>query len=212
MKLPRRIYHLAEAANWPSIRRNGLLSTTALLDSAGIHGEERNRIESCQRIKHIELPNGVQLRDQTPMPASALQKCLVGMTPPEWYALINSKVFFWLDSERLNRQRGACGLRPQVVLEIDAARLVAQHGERIALSSINTGNARRRPAKRGRSAFVPYWIWLESGWSSESEGLQTPSRSRSHQPVELTIADGVAKIMNFVVRVHRLGPGERLCQ
>jgi hypothetical protein len=162
-------------------------------------------------MEHIELTNGVQLRDQKPMPASALKKCLVGMTPPEWYALINSKVFFWLDTARLNRQRGACGPRHQVVLEVDAGRLVARHAEGIALSSINTGNARRRPAKRGRCTFVPYWIWIESGWSSESEGLQTPPRGRSHCPVELTVTAGVSNIMNFVVRVHRLGPGETLC-
>ena len=63
------------------------------------------------------------LRDQKPLPAAALRKCLVGMTPVEWYALINSKVFFWFDVDRLNRQRGACEPRPQVVLEVDAMRL-----------------------------------------------------------------------------------------
>jgi hypothetical protein len=211
MKLPAHIYHLAEAANWPSISRGGLVSTKALLDVAGVRGDERDRIECRQRLEHMELPNGVQVRDQKPMPANALKKCLVGMTPSEWYALINSKVFFWLDVDRLNRQRGACEPRPQVVLEVDTERLLAQHAERIALSPINTGNARRWPAKRGRSTFVPYWIWVESGWSSETEGQGTRSCGRSHRPVELTVADAVSDIMNFVVRVHRIGPGEIFC-
>jgi hypothetical protein len=208
MKLPARIYHLAEAANWPSILRGNLLSTKALLDMADLHGDERERIECCQRLEHVELANGVQLRDQKPMPMNALMRCLVGMTPSEWYALINSKVFFWLNVDRLNRQRGACEPRPQIVLEIDTDRLLAQHARRIALSPINTGNARRSPAKRGQCTFVPYIVWLESGWSSETEGLGTHSRERSHQPVELTVADAVSGIMNFVVRVHRVGPGE----
>jgi len=122
--------------------------------------------------------------------------------------LINSKVFFWLDVDRLNRQRRACEPRPQVVLEIDTEGLLAQHAELIALSPINTGNARRRPAKRGRCTFVPYSVWIESGWSNETQGLGSRSHARSHQPVELTVADAIADIMGFIVRVHRLGPGE----
>jgi hypothetical protein len=207
--LPPHVYHLAEAANWPSIRRGGLLSTKTLLDLAGVRGDERDRIERQQRPIHTELPNGVHVRDQKPMPAEGLKKCLVGMAPSEWYALVNSKVFFWLDVDRLNRQRGACAARPQVVQEVDTERLLTRHAERIALSPINTGNARRSPAKRGRCTFVPYRVWVESGWLSEAEGLGTRSRERSHQPVELTVVDDVSDIMSFVVRVHRLGPGEK---
>jgi hypothetical protein len=29
--------------------------------------------------------------------------------PEDWFELLNSKVFFWLDVRRLNRQRLACG-------------------------------------------------------------------------------------------------------
>jgi len=120
MKLPERIYHLAEAANWRSIGRSGLLSTKALLDAADVHGKERARIECGQRLKHIELPNGVQVRDQKPMPAKALKQCLVSMPPEEWYALINSKVLFWLEVERLNGQRQAFEPGPQAFREIES--------------------------------------------------------------------------------------------
>jgi hypothetical protein len=87
-----------------------------------------------------------------------LAKCLVGMSSSQWYALINSKLFFWLDPARLNRQRVACEPRPQVVVEIDTDRLVADHAERMALSAINTRHARRRPAMRGWDTFVPYRV------------------------------------------------------
>ncbi len=206
--LPARIYHLAEAENWPSIRRHGLLSTTGLLDRAGLRGKQRNRIECCRRLAHIQLPNGVQVRDQKPLPEEALRTCLVGMTPSEWYALINSKVFFWLDVDRLNRQRAACEPRPQVVLEIDTVRLVARHAGRIALSRINTGNARRRPAQRGRCTFVPSRVWAESGWLSEMEGLGLVRTRTGGSPVELTVAEGVPDIKHYVVAIHRLRPGE----
>jgi hypothetical protein len=206
--LPSRIYHLAEAANWPSIRRNGLLSTKALLDLVGMREMERERMERCQRLEHTTLPSGVQVRDQRPLPAGALAKCLVGMVPPEWYALINSQVFFWLSVDRLNRQRRACEPRPQIVLIIDTARLVARYAERIALSRINSGNARRRPARRGRCTFVPYRQWVESGWSSEAEGLGIPLWAQSHRPAELTVAEGVRDVMSCIIEVRRLGSGK----
>ena len=210
MKLPPRLYHLAEETNWPSIRRHGLLSTTSLLNQAGLRGERRKRIERSRRLEHTEVSDGVYVRDHKPLPAEALRRCLIRMTPAEWYALINSKVFFWLDTDRLNRQRGACEPRPQVVLEIDTARLVARYADRIALSPINTGNARRQPAKRGRCTFVPYGAWVESEWSLEREGLRALRSRQRCPPAELTIADAVPDIMSFVKCVYRLSPGEKL--
>jgi hypothetical protein len=67
---------------------------------------------------------GLQVRDQRPMPPAVLEACLVGLTPAEWYALTNARVFFWFDLDRLNLQRAACEPRPQVVLAVDTAKLV----------------------------------------------------------------------------------------
>jgi hypothetical protein len=189
-KLPERVYHLAEASNWPSIRRHGLFSASALFDRAQLAGAGRERLERAQRPAHTRLPSGVHVRDQRPMPPAALAACLVGLTPAGWYALVNARVFFWLDPDRLNRQRAACGPRPQVVLTIDAAALVAAHRERVAVTPINTGNARRRPARRGAATFVPYAAWAESGWASEAAAL------------------GVRDAMRFVVATTELAAGQ----
>jgi hypothetical protein len=207
-RLPGHVYHLAEAANFDSIQRYGLLSASALLELARIRGEERIRLEARQRTIHTKLPNGTYLRDQKPMPPQALARCLVGMEPADWYGLINSKVFFWVDPDRLNRQRRACGLRPQIVLVIDTKRLLGRYAELAAVSPINTGNARRKAAPRGQSTFVRYAAWSESGWENEATGVGTPPRPRSHRPVELTIDGAVPDILDFVVRLHQLGPGE----
>lgn len=145
------------------------------------------------------------------MPSQALARCLIGMDPAGWYGLINSKVFFWLDPDRLNRQRRACEPRPQIVLTLDTKRLLARHGDAASLSPINSGNARRKPAQRGLSTFVPYDRWLESGWDSEAAGLGTKMRSRDHRPVELTIKDSVPDIMSLVVGLCHLGSGESFC-
>jgi hypothetical protein len=207
MELPDHVYHLAEASNWLSIQRHGLLSASNLLDLAGIPRIHRKRLEWRQRLQHIELPNGVQIRDQRPMPPTGLETCLVGMTPAEWYRLINARVFFWLDPGRLNRQRAACEPRPQVVLTVDTASLVARYSRHLEVTPINTGNARRRPARRGAATFVPYIAWTKSGWASEAAALGTPERSRSRLPAELTVVGSVPDVMQFVVQVSELAAG-----
>lgn len=208
VKPPARIYHLAEASNWTAIQREGLHSTSALLDLAGVAGEERDRLERQQRPTQMVLPNGARIRDQRPMPPAALAGCLVGLSPQQWYALLNGRVFFWFDPERLNRQRAACAARPQVVLTVDAHALVAAYAARISVAPINTGNARRRPALRGAATFVPYADWADRGWASEAEGLGTRARSAAHRPVELTVLGSVPDVMRFVIAVDHLAPGQ----
>jgi hypothetical protein len=209
MKLPHTLYHLAEASNWPSIRQVGLFSASKLLDVAGVTGADRMRLEQGQRLTHTELPTGIQIRDQRPMPPAALENCLVGLKPSDWYALINSRVFFWLDPDRLNRQRAACEPRPQVVLTLDTERLVSAHRERVAVTPVNTGNARRKPARRGAATFVPYTAWIESGWESEATVLGVSLRKRTHQPVEVTVIGSVPDVMEFVVAVSELPSGHQ---
>jgi len=204
MQFPDRVYHLAEAANLASIRRFGLLPACELIASAGLPSRDRRQLQGAQRLEHTVLPSGVSIRHQRPMPPAALAACLVGSTPAQWYALVNTRVFFWLDPARLNRQRAACGQRPQVVLTIDAAKLLAVYGEHAALTPINTGNARRKPALRSGATFVPYATWRASGWESEAAALGTTLRKRSHQPVELTFAYALPDIMRFVTSMQPL--------
>ncbi|HEU5080479.1 MAG TPA: hypothetical protein VFT72_14810 [Opitutaceae bacterium] len=208
MRLPQYVYHLAESTNWPAIQREGLHSASGLIDRAGLRGKTRTSAERQQRREGIVLPSGAYLRDQAPMPPEALVRCLVGMAPADWYALINAHVFFWLDPDRLNRQRKACGSRPQVVLTIDVARLVAAYTAEIALTPINTGNARRQPAKRSTATFVPYAEWQKTAWATESAALGVRERPRSHAPVELTVRGSVPNVAELIVDVHTLGAGE----
>ncbi len=208
MKPPLLVYHLAEADNWVTIQQHGLHSARALLDQAGVVGGERDRLERQQRLQHTVLSSGAQIRDQRPMPPTALARCLVGMTPAQWYAEINRRVFFWLTPERLNRHRKALEPRPQVVLTMDARRLVEAYAESVAMTPINTGNARRRPAQRGAATFVPFSQWIVSGWASEAAGLGTSARPRSQPAVELTLASSVPDLLPFVLKVQELATGQ----
>lgn len=211
--LPARAYHMSEAANWPLIERYGLLSVSRLLDLAGMAGRERFALELRQRRRSATLPNGAVIRDQRPMPPDALARCLRGgLAPEDWYQELNRRVFFWFERARLNRQRSACGASPQVVIVVDTQAMMARHGARAALTAFNSGNARRKPAPRGRASFVPYPDWIESRWSSEAAALGTRARPPSHRPVEATVLDAVADVADFIVEVRPLAPGQFLDQ
>jgi hypothetical protein len=156
------------------------------------------------------LASGVLIRNQKPMPPTALARCLKsGLTPEDWFELLNSKVFFWLDIERLNRQRHACKDAPQVALVIDATRLLSRYSTVASVAPINTGNAMRAAAPRNRSTFVPYERWVVDGWNDEVIPGAT-RRPANHRPVELTIDNAVPDIMEYVMRVVPLRPDEGL--
>ena len=86
------LFHMAEPGSWPSIQQHGLLSTTALLDRFDYDGDEREVIESRWRPESVLVEHDVHgtavVRDQGPMPPRALRRVLDGMTPCEWYRLI----------------------------------------------------------------------------------------------------------------------------
>jgi ssDNA thymidine ADP-ribosyltransferase, DarT len=202
-RLPRCCYHLVDADNLESIKRDGLLCASRLLGRAGLDARSVKRSDREQRRVRTCLPDGTILRDQVPMPPSALERCLVdALAPGDWYALLNSMVFFWLDPERLNRQARAARSSPQLIFEIDTQALLARHVSRAFVTPFNTGNARRRPARRGRATFVPYSTWLRTGWMHEAASLGLPPRSASHAPVELTVSDSVPDIMQYVLEIR----------
>lgn len=208
MRAATHIYHLAEASNWASIQALGLLSASRLETVIGKPGEPLPSAEASHRNTDLMLQGGIRIRDQRPMPPAALHGCLIGMDPCEWYALLNSKVFFWFDIARLNRHRRAFLARPQIVIKIRLAALLEAYLDRCAVTPFNTGNARRKPALRSHATFVPYREWLANGWSSEAVSLGTRERSRSHQPVELAITDAVPDIMKFAESTMALKPHE----
>ena len=151
---------MSESGSWQSIQQHGLLSTTALLDLFGVQGQERSRIETKWRgrsvsIQHPEYGIAV-IRDQGPMPPHTLAPLLDGLTPSDWYELINRKSFFWATKDRLGRFLNAAPYRRQVhdVITVDTLGVVERHWERISLSFFNTGVSSFGPEyRRGVNSF-----------------------------------------------------------
>ncbi len=201
------VYHLVDAGNWPSVQKLGLMSAARLMAASG---EVKDNTPRHHRPVAQRLASGILIRNQKPMPPAALARCLKsGLVPEDWFELLNSKVFFWLDIERLNRQRHACKDAPQIALVIDAARLLSNYSTVATVAPINTGNAMRAAVPRNRTTFVPYERWVVDGWNHEVIP-GAPRRPANHRPVELTIDDAVPDIMEYVVSVVALRADEGL--
>jgi hypothetical protein len=202
-RLPAQVFHIAEAVNWPSIQRDGLLSTDALLRRDGLAPEIERRVRGY-RPAGMSLPNGIHVRDQSPMPPEALGRCLDdGLTPEDWYRLVNGCVFFWIDPERVERHLHALRRRAQVLLTIDAEALAEAYATAAFVTPFNVGAARRKPARRGLRTFVPLGRWSLDGWAAEAVNGTRP-RSPSHPPSELVIRGTTVDIMPYVVGVREI--------
>ncbi len=187
------LYHIADARNWDSIRARGLLSTSALLDRFEVRDGARESLESDHRPATVSIPPagphpsfGVAfVRDQRPLQPSALLACLDGMTVEGWFRLLNGRVFFWPTAERRDGMLKAYRSSEQAVFEVDTARLLDLHGDRVELSRINSGFA-------------------NPGWTVARRGLDTfqPIDSCRFKTIaELTVPGAVPDIFEATVRV-----------
>ena len=195
---------MAERGSWPSIRKYGLKSTSALLDFYHIAGEYRRSIESCWRPESVTLedPNygKAVIRDQKPLHEGALKRVLIGMSTTEWYQLLNRKTFFWVTRERLERLLKARAYRykPQTVIIIESSMLVNRHGDKITVSPINSG-ATFGGGMRGRNTFsrLPDYDF-ETAWR----------KKKKDAIVELAVDYTVDDIADMVLTVEEWYEGK----
>ena len=200
-----RLYHMADAAAWPSIRRHGLLSTSALLDLYGIVGEERDRIECTRRPEAIPITHTdygqLFINDQRPMTDETLGPALIDMTPSEWYSLLNSRVFFWVGEARLERLLNTYRDRDKIVLVLDTAKVMARHAAQTMLSPINSGFSLRYAQKRGKETFLPLADYPFEQWMKK--------RGRADAVAECTVLGGVTKVEDALVELRQASPRQR---
>ena len=195
-----RLYHMAEAGTWPSIQRHGLLSTSALLDLFEIKGQQRDSIElqrrpASVRIQHPKRGQAV-IRDQRPISDVKLRQALQGgLTPSDWYRLLNVMVFFWTELDRLNRLLGGRWYRGRdhTVLTVDSRKLLLAHADDVMLCHINSGAMPYGPTPRGSSTFVPFAEW--------SGGVGPRSGKLKASIVETAVRYAIPDIADMVVDV-----------
>ena len=195
-----KLYHMAEKDAWPSIKADGLLSTTAVLDRFGITGAQRLAIEQGHRPEKMLIGSqeeGIILRDQKPMFPDRLASALIdGTTPAQWYQFLNGRVFMWAQEKRLFGLLGARQYRKleHDVLTIDAKELLAAHGANVWLCRMNSGNTFPVPHPRGMADFMRI--------------ADYPAKKRTGAPakevVEIVVDYSVPDIANYVTEVRRI--------
>jgi hypothetical protein len=195
-----RLYHMAERGTWPSIKANGLLSTSAVLDRFGVNGAQRRMLEESHRCEKILVGtdgSGIVLRDQKPMRPSRLKDALVdGTTPEQWYKFLNGRVFMWAEESRLFGLLGARDYRnlEHDVLTIDAKPLLTKYEDAVWLCRMNSGNTWPVPHKRGMDDFKRISDY--------------PTKKRSGAPakevVEVVVDHSIPDIAKYVLEVRRM--------
>jgi hypothetical protein len=152
------LYHMADAQSWNSIRKYGLLSTSALLDLFEVNGIRRVQLEARRRpmseeITHAEHGRAI-VRDQSPLVESKLLGCLKDCTLEDWYCLLNRQVYFWLTKGRLQTLLCAQKYRDHahIVLTLDTLDFARRYENRIVLSPMNSGNT--QPIAHPRSPAI----------------------------------------------------------
>jgi hypothetical protein len=196
-----RLFHMAEAGSWPAIQQHGLLSTTALLDLYEVQGDERDRLESARRPDSVPIHHPVHgtawIRDNKPINEKVLRRTLVGMTEPEFYRLLNGRVFLWLTEARLSRLRSAPPYRgrPHDVLVVCTARLLAAYEDKVELSPMNSGAvhpAADYPRGAGTFTRIEEYPWSERRAKAPSEPI-----------VEVTVPYAIPDIADLVLEVRQ---------
>jgi hypothetical protein len=109
------------------------------------------------------------IRDQHPMNEAMLRRTLTDMTVEEWLTELNSHVFFAPTKSRLESLYAAYRTAPRLVLTISTAQLVAEHGDRIRLSHLNSGAVRHVNHTRGSDTFQPIhqFVHKKADWVAE---------------------------------------------
>ncbi|MEO1948798.1 hypothetical protein, partial [Thioclava sp.] len=194
------LYHMAERGSWESIKRHGLLSTSALLDRYEVQPPVRTAIESQHRPESVEvsghgLPRAV-VRDQIPMSDAGLMRALPDrLSPADWYELLNAKAFFWLSEERLHRLTNAKAYRYKEhdVLEVDTRSLINAHRDAIWFCPINSGCTKPMPHPRDETIFARIDDYPYAHWRKRRSGRE--------RVVELAVDYAIEDIRDHVKRV-----------
>ncbi len=198
-----RLYHMAEAESWPNIQQHGLLSVAALLDRFGIQGKRHCELYSRWRPDSVTIEHpsfgAASVRDQHCLRPEALERVLKdGLSPRDWYELLNGKCFLWVTEDRLNKMLNSPLYKDVIheVLELDTRALVERDLEKIKVSPINSGFASRGKSMRGRDTF---------------KNIQDyPLAGRKGKVAELTVEWKVPNIEEVALSVDRRKGGQYL--
>ncbi len=196
-----KLYHVTSPGSWPSIARHGLLPASDLVRLFGLDAALRAQLTTRRRAGEVRLRHAVHgtafLTDNVPLTERALALCLDdGLSPADWVAMLNARVFFWPDQRGLDRLLGARTNRnrPRDVLVFDTLGLVRAHADRVEISPINSGSTIRKPARRGLATYSKLLSQSYPDWRRARGGRDTIR--------EVIVLGGVPDIARYLCAVE----------
>jgi hypothetical protein len=203
-----RLYHVTDPCNWEGIRKRGLLPTSRLLSLFEVPDADHVAIERRGRRQSVRLTHPLHgeavITDNIPLSAKALMSCLDdGLAPADWYAMLNLRVFFWVDKKRLDGflQAQAHQGRERLVLVLNTLSVAKRHQEQMELSPINSGSALRRAARRGPATFTPLLRVDYATWGRQRD------KASQDRIVEVTVVGSVDRIADHLDECHLVSTG-----
>ncbi|MEM7488822.1 MAG: hypothetical protein AAF390_06820 [Pseudomonadota bacterium] len=149
------LWRVSQKGSAEGIRKHGLLTAAQLAEMIDADITDRR-----PRPIHGTLPDGtkIAISDNGPLSVKRLAGVLDdGLTPTDWIAMLNERVFLWPD-----RTMGAnnAGARAAMNLSIewhrfDTLKLLAPVWDRVEIAPFNTGATVHVPPRRGRGTFTP---------------------------------------------------------
>ena len=147
------IAHHTYAGNMPSIEVNGLMPAAALAATAGLAPDDLALRSKNARFAFQSWK--VQLNHQKPLLAGRQQEFLDGYDLGGWARQLDARIFFLPKARRSADPAFVASLGANVVsLELSSLAFFDALAPDIWLSPINSGNATRRPARRGDWLYV----------------------------------------------------------
>ena len=175
-----KLYHVTFATNLDSIRQLGLLSATALAAHYGFTTEEREACLGRRRLCNQDL-YGITLRDQNAASEARMKSSLVNVSIADWLALLNRKIFFFVEQRKALLFAETYSGYDNVLLATDTAKLLAVHGQGVTLCRINSGSFIYNARPRGVQSFIPLHEYLY--------------KNKRDTPAELTVDVPVPDVM-----------------
>jgi hypothetical protein len=193
------LFHVVAAGSWESLRQHGLRSTDHIVGTGGLPVTTADRLLHERRARsftfeHPQLGR-VTVRDHKPLQLHNL-KLPPGVTVPQWLALLNERVFFWVNDERMKGFLAIYGREEHDVITVDTASLVRTHYANIRLSPFNSGATQRPNApERGEHTFFR----IEDYPFAE----RVRQAGRKKAVAEVTVLGGVPDLAKHVTSVER---------